>query len=83
LIERHARASGETVSADAREARPLPVFDRDQSRKANVPHHGIDNPDGARSMPTEIILITFIALGFCVFAGTLYWADLQTRGRSG
>jgi uncharacterized membrane protein YgdD (TMEM256/DUF423 family) len=39
--------------------------------------------DGARSMPTEIILITFIALGFCVFAGTLYWADLQTRGRSG
>jgi hypothetical protein len=33
-------------------------------------------------MPTEIILITFIALGFCTFAGTLYWADQQTRGLS-
>ena len=31
-------------------------------------------------MPTEIILIAFIAVGFCVFAGTLYWAYLQTRG---
>ena len=33
-----------------------------------------------RSMPVEIILIAFIAAGFCVFAGTLYWADVQTRG---
>jgi hypothetical protein len=31
-------------------------------------------------MPMEIILIAFIAAGFCVFAGTLYWADVQTRG---
>ena len=31
-------------------------------------------------MPMETILIVFIAAGFCVFAGTLYWADVQTRG---
>jgi hypothetical protein len=31
-------------------------------------------------MPIEIVLIAFIALGFCVFAGTLHWADVQTRG---
>jgi hypothetical protein len=40
----------------------------------------IENPDGVLSMPMEITLIAFIAVGFCVFAGTLYWADLQTRG---
>ncbi len=33
-------------------------------------------------MPMEIILIAFIAAGFCVFAATLYWAELQTRGLS-
>jgi hypothetical protein len=37
------------------------------------------NQIGGRSMPLEIILIAFIAAGFCVFAGTLYWADAQTR----
>jgi len=31
-------------------------------------------------MPLEAILIAFIAAGFCVFACTLYWADMQTRG---
>lgn len=30
-------------------------------------------------MPLEIILIAFIVAGFSVFAGTLYWADVQTR----
>jgi uncharacterized membrane protein YgdD (TMEM256/DUF423 family) len=35
---------------------------------------------GDRSMPIEIILIAFIAAGFCIFAGTLYWADMTTRG---
>ena len=30
-------------------------------------------------MPLEIILIAFIVAGFCVFGGTLYWADTQTR----
>ena len=33
-------------------------------------------------MPTEMILIAFIAVGFCVFGATLYWAELQTRGLS-
>ncbi len=31
-------------------------------------------------MSTEIVLIAFIAVAFCAFAATLYWADLQTRG---
>jgi hypothetical protein len=31
-------------------------------------------------MPIEILLIAFIAAGFCLFGGTLYWADVQTRG---
>jgi hypothetical protein len=56
------------------------AFDRDQSLKAEVQHDGIDQPDGVRPMPMEIILIAFIAAGFCVFAGTLCWADVQTRG---
>jgi hypothetical protein len=31
-------------------------------------------------MLLETILITLIVAGFCVFAATLYWADVQTRG---
>jgi hypothetical protein len=31
-------------------------------------------------MPVEIILLALIVAGFCVFAATLYWADVQTRG---
>jgi hypothetical protein len=49
-------------------------------RKAEIMQGGIDQPDGVRSMPTEIILLAFIGAGFCVFAATLYWADFQTRG---
>jgi len=49
-------------------------------RKAEIMQGGIDQPDGVRSMPTEIILLAFIGAGFCVFAGTLYWSDVQTRG---
>ena len=30
-------------------------------------------------MPTEIIVIAIIVAAFCVFAGALYWGDLQTR----
>lgn len=41
------------------------------------------NHIGGRSMPMEMILIAFIAAGFCVFAGTLYWADMQTRSPAG
>jgi hypothetical protein len=40
---------------------------------------GSDEPDGVRSMPTEIIVIVTIVAAFCVFAGALYWGDLQTR----
>jgi hypothetical protein len=49
-------------------------------RKAKVVQDGIDQLDGVRSMPTEIILLAFIGAGFCAFAATLYWADLLTRG---
>jgi hypothetical protein len=31
-------------------------------------------------MPTEIIVIAIVAAAFGLFAATLYWADLQTRG---
>ena len=31
-------------------------------------------------MPTEIIVIAVVVAAFGVFAATLYWADLQTRG---
>lgn len=32
------------------------------------------------SMPLDVILVVFIAVGFGIFAATLFWADLQTRG---
>lgn len=56
------------------------ILDRDQSLKAELLQDGINEPDGVRPMPIEIVLIAFIALGFCVFVGTLHWADVQTRG---
>jgi hypothetical protein len=40
---------------------------------------GIDEPDGVRTMPTEIIVIAIVISVFCTFAGALYWGDLQTR----
>ena len=40
----------------------------------------IDEPDGVRAMPTEIIVIAIVISVFCTFAGALYWGDLQTRG---
>ena len=40
---------------------------------------GSDEPDGVRSMPTETIVIAIIVAAFGVFAGALYWGDLQTR----
>ena len=33
-------------------------------------------------MPTDIIVIALIAAAFGIFAATLYWADLRTRGVS-
>ena len=40
---------------------------------------GIDEPDGVRTMPTEIIVIAIVISVFCTFAGALYWGDSQTR----
>ena len=39
----------------------------------------IDEPDGVRAMPTEIIVIAIVISVFCTFAAALYWGDLQTR----
>jgi hypothetical protein len=47
--------------------------------RRTIPLDGTDEPDGVRSMPTEIIVIVTIVAAFCVFAGALYWGDLQTR----
>jgi hypothetical protein len=33
-------------------------------------------------MPTDIIVVALIAAAFGIFAATLYWADLRTRGVS-
>jgi hypothetical protein len=39
----------------------------------------INEPDGVRAMPTEIIVIAIVISVFCTFAAALYWGDLQTR----
>jgi hypothetical protein len=33
-------------------------------------------------MPIDIIVVALIAAAFAIFAATLYWADLRTRGLS-
>lgn len=50
-----------------------------KASKATVPDPGIDEPDGVRTMPTEIIVIAIVISVFCTFAAALYWGDLQTR----
>jgi hypothetical protein len=55
-------------------------FDLGQDLGAKAPDYGTDEPDGVRSMPTDIIVIAMVAAVFGLFAATLYWADLQTRG---
>jgi hypothetical protein len=35
---------------------------------------------GSYPMATDMIFVVLIAAAFGVFAATLYWADLQTRG---
>jgi hypothetical protein len=35
---------------------------------------------GSRPMPLDTIMVVFIAAAFGIFAATLFWADLQTRG---
>jgi hypothetical protein len=47
--------------------------------RRTIPFDGTDEPDGVRSMPTETIVIAIIVAAFGVFAGALYWGDLQTR----
>jgi hypothetical protein len=49
--------------------------------RRTIPLDGTDGPDGVRSMPTETIVIAIIVAAFGVFAGALYWGDLQTRER--
>jgi hypothetical protein len=50
-----------------------------KARPQTIPLDGIDEPDGVRSMPTETIVIAIIVAAFGVFAGALYWGDLQSR----
>ena len=33
-------------------------------------------------MPTDTIVVLIMAAAFGIFAATLYWADLRTRGAS-
>jgi hypothetical protein len=33
-------------------------------------------------MPTDIIVVALMAVAFGLFAATLYWADVYTRGVS-
>ena len=33
-------------------------------------------------MPIDIIVVALVAAAFGIFAATLYWADLRTRGLS-
>jgi hypothetical protein len=40
---------------------------------------GIDEPDGVRTMPTEIIVIAIVISVFWIFAAALCWGDVQTR----
>jgi hypothetical protein len=58
-------------------------FDLDQSFYWHCRHHApyAENP-GSRPMPTDIIVVALIAAAFGIFAATLYWADLRTRGVS-
>jgi hypothetical protein len=50
-----------------------------KAAKATAPDDGIDEPDGVRTMPIEIIVIAIVISVFCTFAAALYWGDLQTR----
>jgi hypothetical protein len=34
---------------------------------------------GSHAMPTDTIVVLIMAVAFGIFAGTLYWADVQTR----
>ena len=34
-------------------------------------------------MPVETIVVVLMAAAFGIFAATLYWADLRTRGLTG
>ena len=36
--------------------------------------------DKESSMPVDMIVVVLMAAAFGIFAATLYWADLRTRG---
>jgi hypothetical protein len=57
------------------------TFDLDQSLDRDIPYHAPVNP---RSIPmsTNFVVIVAIVAAFGVFAATLFWADIQTRGLS-
>jgi hypothetical protein len=41
---------------------------------------GLQSNRKEQLMPTDLIVVVAMAIAFGVFAATLYWADLQTRG---
>ena len=49
-------------------------------RDIMAPQEGKKQEGRSHPMPLDIILVIFIAAGFGIFAATLFWADLQTRG---
>src|SRR5215831_11662797 len=54
-------------------------FDQDQSLYRRAKHHG--SPERRESlMPIDTIVVVLMAAAFGIFAATLYWADLRTRG---
>jgi len=72
------------ATAGAVEVTPSALpFDLDQSFRWHRRHHApyADNR-GSRLMPIDIIVVALIAAAFAIFAATLYWADLRTRGLS-
>jgi hypothetical protein len=56
----------------------LIAFDQDQNRQGGLPHDAPWN-QGSHAMPTDAIVVLIMAVAFGIFAGTLYWADVQTR----
>jgi hypothetical protein len=51
--------------------------------KASTAAPGIMAPERRESsMPVDTIIVVLMAAAFGIFAATLYWADLRTRGLS-
>jgi hypothetical protein len=54
-------------------------LDLDQSPDRRLRPTILSTIQGAKPMPTEMIVISAIVAAFGLFAATLFWADLQTR----